>query len=77
MSTQVLVPEHLFDDDMESVISTWFYANGEQVAAGAIIAEVMTEKVATEIEAPVAGRLKQLVAEEATVQRGQPIARLE
>ncbi len=55
----------------------WLKQPGDQVAAGEVIAEAMTEKVNVEIESPVAGVLAEiLVAEEDTVTVGQPIARV-
>lgn len=77
MTTEVRVADAVFEDGQESVIGTWMYADGEQVSQGAIIAEVMTEKVAHELQAPAAGTLRHLVVEEERIERGQVIARIE
>ena len=61
----------------EGVVSTWFVAEGEQVAADQLIAEVQVDKVAAEVPAPRAGVVHLLVAEEATVTQGTPIARID
>jgi pyruvate/2-oxoglutarate dehydrogenase complex dihydrolipoamide acyltransferase (E2) component len=41
------------------------------------LAEVQVDKVSVEVPAPVAGVVRLLVAEEATVQQGAPIARID
>jgi len=55
-------------------LSTWFVADGDQVDEGQLIGEVMVDKVAGEVHAPVRGRIHLLVAEEQTVRQGQTIA---
>ncbi|MEM1189756.1 MAG: lipoyl domain-containing protein [Pseudomonadota bacterium] len=76
MSTDVAVPEGLWDADQEGVIGTWYYESGEQVSQGQVIAEVLTEKVAHDIVAPADGVLEILVAEEQPVRPLTPIARV-
>jgi pyruvate/2-oxoglutarate dehydrogenase complex dihydrolipoamide acyltransferase (E2) component len=61
----------------EGVVSTWFVADGDTVAADQLLAEVQVDKVSVEVPAPVAGVVRLLVAEEATVQQGAPIARID
>ena len=61
----------------EGVVSTWFVVEGERVAADQLIAEVQVDKVAAEVPAPRAGVVHLLVAEEATVTQGTPIARID
>ncbi|MEM8982165.1 MAG: lipoyl domain-containing protein [Pseudomonadota bacterium] len=75
--TDVTVPDELWDDGQEGVLGTWFYASGEHVSAGQVIGEVLTEKVAHEIEAPASGTLTLVAAEEEPIRRGQTIARIE
>ena len=77
MMTEVVIPAAQWDDDSEGVISAWLYGDGESVAEGAVICEVMNEKVASELVAPVAGRLKILVAAESAVRKGQAVATIE
>lgn len=74
--TEVRVPEDLWDDDSEGAISAWLYNDGDRVDAGAVIAEVMNEKVASELLAPVSGALAILTAAEAPVRKGQVVARI-
>lgn len=77
MSLELKIPEGLWDDGQEGVLGTWFYQSGEAVPAGAVVAEVFTEKVAHELEAPCAGTLTILVEEEEPVSAGQVVAILQ
>ena len=61
----------------EGVVSTWFVADGEQVAAGQLIAEVQVDKVAAEVLAPVPGTIRLLVDEDEGLAQGAPMARIE
>jgi pyruvate/2-oxoglutarate dehydrogenase complex dihydrolipoamide acyltransferase (E2) component len=63
--------------DAEGVLATWFVADGDQVAAGQLLGEVMVEKVSGEVLAPAAGRVRLLVAEDRTARQGEVIARVE
>lgn len=74
MTAEVVIPAAQWDDDSEGVISAWLYGDGEAVAEGAVICEVMNEKVASELVAPVAGNLNILVAAETAVRKGQVVA---
>lgn len=65
------------EPDAEGVVSTWFVADGEQVAADQLLAEVQVDKVAAEVGAPSAGTVRLLVEEDAAVTQGTPIARIE
>jgi pyruvate/2-oxoglutarate dehydrogenase complex dihydrolipoamide acyltransferase (E2) component len=56
------------DPDAEGVVATWYARDGETVAAGQVVAEVM---------APVAGVLRVLAAEEQAVRQGDVIATIE
>ena len=40
---------------------TWLRAVGDEVAAGDVVAELETEKATVELEAPVAGRIVEIV----------------
>lgn len=71
--TPILIPATLWDDDSPGVISTWLFEDGDAVAEGAVVAEVMNEKVSFEITAPAAGRLSIEVPAEAEVALGQRI----
>ena len=75
--SEIRIPEDCWDDDSEGAISAWFYDDGDKVAAGDIVCEVMNEKVSTEITASIAGVLKIEVAAETPVKKGAVIARIE
>jgi pyruvate/2-oxoglutarate dehydrogenase complex dihydrolipoamide acyltransferase (E2) component len=59
------------------VLATWFVRDGERVAADQVLAEVQVDKVSVEVPAPAAGVIHLLVDEEAEVQQGTPIARID
>jgi pyruvate/2-oxoglutarate dehydrogenase complex dihydrolipoamide acyltransferase (E2) component len=63
--------------DAEGALATWFVADGDHVAEGQLIAEVMVDKVSGEVTAPAAGRIHLLVAEEQTARQGEPIAHVD
>jgi pyruvate/2-oxoglutarate dehydrogenase complex dihydrolipoamide acyltransferase (E2) component len=75
--TDVTIPADLWDGDLEASISAWFYEDGDEVAANAVIAEIMVEKTSYELLAPVAGTLRRLVAEEEPIVRGQRVAHID
>ena len=72
----VTIPQDMWEEDAEGFISSWFYADGDQVAAGDLIAEVMLEKTAFELFAAASGTLELLVAVEVPVSKGQLVARI-
>jgi pyruvate/2-oxoglutarate dehydrogenase complex dihydrolipoamide acyltransferase (E2) component len=72
----VIIPPDMWDVDSEGAISAWLYAAGDVVLAGAVIAEVMNEKVTAELVAPASGVLEILVVAEQLVRMGQVVARL-
>lgn len=62
----------------EGTIEAWLKKAGESVEEGDILAEVTTEKVSAEIEAPVSGVLAELLVEVGdTVGVGTAIALIE
>jgi pyruvate/2-oxoglutarate dehydrogenase complex dihydrolipoamide acyltransferase (E2) component len=63
--------------DAEGVLATWFVSDGDQVASGQLLGEVMVEKVSGEVLAPVAGRVRLLVPEDQTARQGEVIAQVE
>jgi pyruvate/2-oxoglutarate dehydrogenase complex dihydrolipoamide acyltransferase (E2) component len=65
------------EPDAEGVLATWFVSDGDQVASGQLLAEVMVEKVSGEVLAPTAGRVCLLVAEDQTARQGEVIARVD
>ena len=60
--------------DAEGVLATWFVSDGDQVASGQLLGEVMVEKVSGEVTAPASGRVRLLVSEDQTVRQGEVIA---
>jgi pyruvate/2-oxoglutarate dehydrogenase complex dihydrolipoamide acyltransferase (E2) component len=61
----------------EGHLSEWLVAVGDPVAEGQVLANVETEKVEAEIEAPQAGVVAELLVEAGTdVEVGTVIARL-
>jgi pyruvate/2-oxoglutarate dehydrogenase complex dihydrolipoamide acyltransferase (E2) component len=74
--TAVKIPDDLWDDDSEGAISAWLYDDGDRVEKGSVIAEVMNEKVASELVAPASGALAILSPAEEPVRKGQLVARI-
>jgi len=72
----VKIPEGLWADDNEGIISTWLYADGDQIAEGAVVAELMVEKVTHDLVAEGSGILKICVSEESPVKPGMIVAKL-
>ncbi len=76
MTTEVRVPE-LGESVIEATISTWMVKVGDAVNAGDVLVELETDKVSLEVEAPVAGVIANLAAEEgADVTIGDIIAEI-
>jgi pyruvate/2-oxoglutarate dehydrogenase complex dihydrolipoamide acyltransferase (E2) component len=68
----------LADTLVEGTVSRWLKREGEHVEAGEPLVEVETDKVNTELEAPVSGVLTEIVADEgATVPVEEVLARIE
>jgi pyruvate dehydrogenase E2 component (dihydrolipoyllysine-residue acetyltransferase) len=77
MRREIEMPR-LSDAVEEGVLVTWFVEPGAAVREGDRVAEVQVEKVASEIHAPVAGRIAELLAEPGgVVAQGAVIAILE
>ncbi len=77
MSTPIVIADELWEGDAEAVIISWQASDGAEVAAGELVAEIMSEKAQFEIEAPVAGVLKILEEEDAVIAKGATIAQVE
>ena len=77
--TDIVVPEGLWDTEKvpEGIIANWFLRDGGAVQAGATVAELMVEKTTYEITAPVAGRVRILVAKDGVVRPGSVIGQIE
>ena len=76
-TTPIRMPNLGAEADAGRVIA-WLRAVGDEVAAGDIVAEVETEKATVELEAPVAGRIVEIVTPAgAEVPVGATLARIE
>lgn len=75
--TDVRFPSMSDDADAAGVVVTWFVDDGEEVAEGALIAEVAMDKVDQELPAPASGVISLLVAEEQAVSQGSVIAKIQ
>jgi pyruvate/2-oxoglutarate dehydrogenase complex dihydrolipoamide acyltransferase (E2) component len=70
----VIIGTDLWDDDSPGVISAWLYEDGDSVPEGAVVAEIMNEKISFEIIAPSGGVLTIEVPAESEIKLGQKIA---
>jgi pyruvate/2-oxoglutarate dehydrogenase complex dihydrolipoamide acyltransferase (E2) component len=62
----------------EGTIVAWHVAVGDRVSADQTVCEVSTDKIDTEVPAPAAGRITELLVElDATVAVGTPLARID
>jgi 2-oxoisovalerate dehydrogenase E2 component (dihydrolipoyl transacylase) len=66
MAKEMLMPV-MAESIVEAEILKWLVKEGDTVAEGQMVAEVMTDKVTTEIPAPFAGKLEKIIAKEGTV----------
>ncbi len=65
------------EPEAEGVLATWFVSDGDQVASGQLLGEVMVEKVSGEVLAPTSGRVRLLVSEDQTAHQGDVIAHVD
>ena len=72
----ITIEKDLWEDDLEGVITAWLFDDGDRVAAGDVVAEVMVEKAQYEITAGDSGVLSIRVAVEVPVKPGDVIAEL-
>ena len=61
----------------EGVLASWFVGDGDQVASGQLLGEVMVDKVSGEVVAPTSGRVRLLVGEDQTARQGDVIAEVD
>lgn len=57
MAVDIIIPDDLWEEDTEAVITSWLSSTGASVDEGDLIAEIMTEKVQHDITAPASGTL--------------------
>ena len=78
MSTvDVKVDPDLWNEGQEGVLVTWLFQTGSTVESGAVIAEVMLEKVEMEVVAPATGKLTVLVEADGVVAADTVIGKIE
>lgn len=65
------------EPDAEGVLATWFVSDGDQVASGQLLGEVMVEKVSGDVLAPAAGHVRLIVSEDQAARQGDVIARID
>ena len=63
MATQIVVPT-LGESVTEATVAKWFKSVGEAVAADEPLCELETDKVTLEVNAPTAGVLTEIAADE-------------
>jgi pyruvate/2-oxoglutarate dehydrogenase complex dihydrolipoamide acyltransferase (E2) component len=72
MSTEVRLPQWGMSM-VEGTFVEWFKAEGDAVALGEPLAEVETDKATANLEAPVAGTLKQILVPTGTTVKIQAV----
>ena len=77
MSTEVRVPDNLWEEDSEAVITSWFASDGGAVSEGEMIAELMVEKIQYELQAPSSGNLKIIKDVDDVVNKGDLVASID
>lgn len=77
MTTDIVIPSDLWEEDEECVITSWLVDDGGSVEEGALIAEIMTAKVQYEINAPATGTVKIKEEADAVVAKGAVIGTIE
>ncbi len=75
--TDIAIPDDLWDDSDEAALSTWLYADGDQVQCGAVLAELVVAKSSFELLAPASGVLRIAVAAEEPVAKRQVVGRID
>lgn len=76
MTTDIRIPEDLYEGDEDSVITAWLASDGATVRQGALIAEIMTAKVQNEVTAPASGTLRILKQQDEVVAKGTVIGQI-
>lgn len=65
MTTEVILPKWGLTME-EGMLVAWLKQEGERVEAGEVIAQVETEKITNELEAPVGGVIAKILVAEGT-----------
>ncbi|MDL0431573.1 lipoyl domain-containing protein [Marinobacter sp. TBZ242] len=74
MSTEVLIPRDLWEEDDEAVITSWLVSDGASVSEGDMIAELMVAKIQYELFSPATGTLTILKEIDDVVAKGDCVA---
>ena len=78
MEKQIPLPDLGEDAPDEAKLSFFFVEEGEEIAEGDDLAEMVTDKATFNVPAPVSGVIKKLLAaEDETVKGGAPLAIVE
>ena len=77
---EITLPEEAWQDvepGTEALLEEWLVAPGDAVKAGQTVAIVVMVKTSTEVAAPAAGVIEEiLIAKDDTVAQGKPLARM-
>lgn len=65
MATEVILPKWGLTME-EGTLLSWLKQEGDRVEEGEVIAEIETEKITSELEAPVSGVISKILIEAAT-----------
>jgi len=65
MATEVILPKWGLTME-DATLVEWLKEEGDSVSAGEMIAELETEKITNELEAPVAGTISRILVEAGT-----------
>ncbi len=74
MTTEVIIPVDMWEEDSEAVITSWLASDGGEVSEGDVIAELMVEKIQYELEATATGALSIINDVDEIVEKGQKVA---
>ncbi len=70
----VVIPSEQWGEHIEGSITNWYFDNGDVVAKGDLLTEIMVEKVQYEVEAPAAGVITLRIGENEIVKAGDVVA---
>jgi len=74
--TDIIVPIDMWEEDVEGVIVSWLYNDGASVEKGKPLAEIMVEKIQSDVLAPETGTLTISEPADAIVKKGQLIGKI-
>lgn len=77
MSTELLIPHDLWEEDDEAVITSWLVSDGASVSEGDMVAELMVAKIQYELHATATGTLTILKEIDDVVAKGDCVATIE